>query len=67
MRQDFVHQQGGAVGHSARPAAGAKATPLTTERHQLLIMAGLKPDSEKTMLKSSVLQILVKFFCDVRR
>ncbi len=41
MRQDVIHQQGGAVGHSSRPAAGAKGAAFTTIRHQLLIMASL--------------------------
>ena len=67
MWQDIVHQQGCAVGHSSRPAAGAKAAPFATERHQLLIMASFTPDSEKAMLQPAALQVFLKFLCDVGR
>jgi len=44
MRQDFVHQQGGTVNHSARTATGTESASLATERHGPLTMAGLAPD-----------------------
>ena len=53
MWQYIVHKQGGTVGHSSRPAAGAKGAAFAAERHQLLVMASLTPDPEKTMLKSA--------------
>ena len=31
IRKLFIHQQGGAVGHTPRTAAGAKAASLATE------------------------------------
>jgi hypothetical protein len=61
MGQDFIHQQGGAVGHSSRPTAGAKAAPFATERHQLLVMASLTPDPEKAMLQPHRAQT---FYCE---
>jgi len=67
MRQDFVDQQSGAVGHSACSAAAAKTALLTAERHQPLVMAGLTLDPQKTMFKPSALQISLKFLGDVGR
>jgi len=46
MRQDFVDQQGGAVGHSSRSAAAAKAAELATERHQMLMAAAVALDAQ---------------------
>jgi hypothetical protein len=67
MRQDFVHQQGGTVGHSSRPAAAAKTAALATERHQPLVMAGLTSNPQKTMFKPSAFQVGLKFLYDVGR
>jgi len=53
MRQYFVHQQGGAVGHSSRSAAAAKAAAFAAKRQQPLILASLTPDPEKVMFKPS--------------
>ena len=44
MRQDFVYQQGSTVRHSSRPTTRAKTAPLTAERQQFFIVAGLAPD-----------------------
>ena len=47
MRQDFIHQQGGTVNHSACTATAAKSSFLTAKSHQFLIVAGFAPDPQK--------------------
>jgi hypothetical protein len=65
MGQDIIHQQSGAVGHSSCPATGAKTAAYTTERHQLLVMAGLTADPEKAMLQPAAFQVGLKILYDV--
>ena len=55
MRQDFVRQQSGTVGHSSCSTTGAKAAPFTTERDQFLTVTGFTPDPEKAMLQPAAL------------
>jgi len=55
MRQDLVHQQGGAVCHSARTTTRTETAPLTTKRDQFFIVTGLAPNPEKTIFKPSAL------------
>jgi len=66
MRQDLIHQQGGAVCHSARTTTRTETAPLAAERDQFFFVAELASNPEKTILKPSALQVLIKFFCDVR-
>jgi hypothetical protein len=67
MGQYFIHQQSSAVCHPPRPATGAKTAAFATESHQLLIMAGLTRNPEKSMFKSSAFQVLIKFLRDIGR
>ena len=61
MWQYFVHQQGGAFSHSARPATGAKAAAFAAECHQFFMVAGLTANPQEAMLKPAALQILIEF------
>jgi hypothetical protein len=65
MRDDFVHQQGSTVGHPARPAAGAEATALAAEGDQILIVTGLTPNPEETVIEPPTFQVFLKFLRDV--
>jgi hypothetical protein len=62
MRQDFIHQQGGAICHPPCATTGAEAASLTAESDQFFIVARLTPYPEKAMLKPSTLQVFIKFF-----
>jgi hypothetical protein len=53
MRQDFVHQQGGAFHHPPRPTAGANATMLATEGHEVFAMAGVTANPQETMFQTA--------------
>ena len=66
MRQNRVHQQRGAFSHAARSATGAKTTAFATERHQFLVVASLTANPQEAMLKSTALQVLIKFSANER-
>jgi hypothetical protein len=57
MGQYFFNQQGGTFCHTTCPATGAEAAALATEGDQMLRMAGVTLDSQKTMLKTGDTEI----------
>ena len=61
MRQDFIHQQGRALGHAPRPAARAEATTFATEGHKLLGMAGVATHPQEAMLQPAAAKVIVEF------
>ena len=62
MRQNLIDQQSGTIRHPPCATTGAEATSLTAESDQFFIVARLTPYPEKAMLKSSTLQVFIKFF-----
>jgi hypothetical protein len=67
MRQDFVHQQGGAFHHPPRPTAGANATMLATEGHEVFGMAGITANPQEAMSQTAALQVVFEFPPDIPR
>lgn len=57
----------GTVGHTARAATRAKAAPLATERNELLVMAGLAPDPQKSMFKTTAFQVILELLYHILR
>jgi len=47
--------------------AGAKAAPSTTERHQVLGMAGVAAHAQKAMLQATAAEVVLEFPLHVRR
>lgn len=65
--QDVVHEQCRRLGHPPRAAARAEAAALATERDQLLGLAGVALDPQKTMFKQSALEISLELVFHVPR
>lgn len=67
LRQDVVREQCGRLDHPPRAAARAEAAAFATERDQLLGLAGVALDPQKTVLKQSALEISLKLVVYVPR
>jgi hypothetical protein len=61
LGKHLIDQQGRALDHAPRPAAGAKAAPSTTERHQVLSVARVAAHPQKAMLQASAAQVVLEF------
>jgi hypothetical protein len=66
MWQDIIYQQRGTIRHSACAATGAETPLLAAKSDQLLIVAGFTADSQEPVFKPPALQVLIKFFYDIR-
>jgi hypothetical protein len=53
--------------HAASGTGWAKPTPLATEGHQQLVMAGITPKPQKAMGQDTAPQIVIKFTFHIRR
>lgn len=63
--QDLVNQVRSTVCHAPGATGGAEATPLATECYELLVMARFTLHSQKTMLKTTTLQVIPKLPDDI--
>jgi hypothetical protein len=66
-RQDVVHKQRRRLGHAPAAATRAKPAALTAECDELLGLARLALDPEKSVLESAALQIRFELVFDVAR
>jgi hypothetical protein len=65
IREDFIGQQGGGLGHAAGTAAGAEPSFFTGERYQLLEVAFVAADPEKAMFEATAPQVGIKLSVNV--
>ena len=65
--QDFIHQQGRALGHAPRPAARAKPAAPTTEGDEVLGVAGVAAYPQEAVLQPAALEVALEFALHVTR
>ncbi len=63
--QGLVDQQRRALGHAPRPATGAEAAALATERDQLFGMAGLAAHAQETVFKAAAFEVVFELVLDI--
>jgi hypothetical protein len=67
LRQDIVHEQCRRLGHPPRAAARAEAAAFARECHELLGLAGIALDPQKSMLEQAALEIRLELIFHVPR
>ena len=60
----MLDEVGGGPGHASRPAAWAESAALATERHQLLVLAGIALDAQESVFEAPALQVRLELFDD---
>ena len=64
LGQDVVDEMRGGLGHAACAAARAEAAAFATERHELLMPAGLALDAQESVFETPTLEVRLELFHD---
>ena len=64
LGQHMLDEVGGGLGHASRATAWAEAAALATERHQLLMPAGIAFDAQESVFEAPALQVRLELFDD---
>ena len=64
LGQDVVDEVCGGLGHASCAAARAQAAALATERHELLMLAGLALDAQESVFETPTLEVRLELFQD---
>ena len=60
----MLDEVGGGLGHASRAAARAEAAALATERHQLLVLAGIALDAQESVFEAAAFEVRLELFPD---
>ena len=60
----MLDEMGSGLGHASRTTARAEPPALATERHQLLVPAGIALDAQESVFEASALQVRLALFDD---
>ena len=60
----MLDEVGGGLRHASRATARAEAAALATERHQLLVPAGIALDAQESVFEAPALQVRLELFDD---
>ena len=64
LGQHMLDEVGGGIGHASRATARANAPALATERHELLMPAGIALDAQESVIEAPALQVRLRLFDD---
>jgi len=59
-RKDMIDQVRGRLDHPPSPTAGAEATALAAERHQVLMLAAVALHAQKAVFQKAALQVVLE-------
>ena len=66
LGQNVLDEVGGGFRHASRTTARTKARAFATERHQLLMPAGIALDAQESVIEAHAFQVGLELFFDER-